>query len=69
MKKLAAVLALIGLVASLAACGGAFTCNICGEEKTGGRKTQEVAGMKVTVCDDCVGGIQEGIKGLSDLFN
>ncbi|MBQ3225547.1 MAG: hypothetical protein IJB48_00660 [Clostridia bacterium] len=65
MKKLAAVLALVGLMASLAACGGGvFKCDLCGEEKTGGRKTQEALGMKITVCDDCVNGVKDGLSGL-----
>lgn len=70
MKKLAAVLALVGLLASLTACaGGAFKCDMCGEEKTGGRKTQEALGMKLTICDECAGGIKKGLEGLSGLLD
>ena len=60
---------MVGLVASLTACGGAFTCDICGEEKTGGRKTQEALGMKLTICDECAGGIKKGLEGLSGLLD
>lgn len=53
MKKLICVLLLIVVLATLFVACGKFTCDLCGEEKTGKRYTEEVWGEEVTYCDDC----------------
>lgn len=52
-KMMLLILAIMGVI-SLTACGGeTFTCDLCGEEKTG---TPYTSGTDedMTVCEDCV---------------
>lgn len=53
MKKrvIAALLAALTIL-SLAGCGK-FTCDMCGEEKSGKKHQTELLGEKITICDDC----------------
>lgn len=63
-KKIIALLLTVTTVISLTACGKPFTCDICGEEKTGKKYTETVYGEEVTYCQDC----KEGLEELIDLF-
>lgn len=58
-KKIIVLLCAASTVLSLAACGGKFTCDLCGEEKSGKKHTSEVLGEEVTICDDCYGDIED----------
>ena len=53
MKRIIAMALLAASVLSFAACGGKFTCDNCGEEKTGKKKTIELMGEKATFCGEC----------------
>ena len=53
MKKIFAIALLGATVLSFAACGGKFTCDECGQEKSGKKHTEELLGVKITMCDDC----------------
>ena len=63
MKKLIAVLCLLVVMASmLTACK--FTCDLCGEEKTGKQTKGEVMGEEVVYCKEC----KEDLDQLKDAF-
>lgn len=68
MKKIIA-LVLTGILAAgmLASCGK-FTCDFCGEEKSGKKYESEALGIKVTMCKDCHDETENALKGLGDLF-
>lgn len=64
MKKLIClVLMTVTLAAMLCGCGK-FTCDLCGEEKSGRQYTAELFGMEITYCSDCKADLEE----LADLF-
>lgn len=69
-KKIIALLLTVTTVISLSACGGPFTCDICGEEKTGKKHTKTIADEKITYCDDkdCKDAVKL-LEGLADLMN
>jgi len=53
MKKKLAVLCMAVVTAmSLAACGS-FTCDGCGEEKSGSKHEVTLLDEKMVLCDDC----------------
>jgi len=51
-KKLCVFLAMLMAVGSLAGCGK-FTCDLCGEEKSGKKYVVKYEGEKATLCKDC----------------
>ena len=57
-KKATALLLVIATALTLTACGK-FTCDMCGQEKSGKSYTTEVLGEKITICKDCHDDIQE----------
>lgn len=57
MKKKILVAAVSVIMAlSMVACG-TFTCDLCGQEKSGKKHSQSILGQEITVCDDCVNGV------------
>lgn len=68
-RKITASLLIVLTVLSLAACGKAFTCDLCGEEKTGKSYTESVLGTEITYCKDChdeLEALGNELKGLLD---
>ena len=64
MKKFIAIaLILVTVLALFTACGGKYTCEICGEEKTSGKNEATVDGETHIYCSD------EPCKSLGDLAN
>ncbi len=63
-KKILTAVLMLGMIVSLAGCGKKFTCDLCGEEKTGKSHTQKILGEKVLICDDCY----KELKELGSLF-
>lgn len=63
-KKISLLLIAIAACLSLTACGK-FTCDICGEEKSGKSYTTEVLGQKITMCSDCY----DTLNAVGSLFN
>ena len=53
MKKFFAMMVLGLLLLTLTACGKAFTCSLCGQEKTGKQHTHEQYGVQMTICNEC----------------
>lgn len=64
MKKFVALLMLVIVVATLFCGCGKFTCDICGEEKTGRKYTEEIMGEKISYCKDC----KEDLEALGNMF-
>lgn len=63
-KKICLILAMTITAISLTGCGK-FTCDICGEEKSGKSYTSSVLGEEITICKDC----KEVLDGLrNELF-
>lgn len=57
-KMMVLLVAMLGVI-SLTACGGeSFTCDLCGEEKTGKKYTSSTD-EDMTVCEDCVDMVNE----------
>ena len=50
-KFLAVLLATVSIL-SLTGCGK-FTCDMCGEEKSGKKHEETLLGESITICDDC----------------
>ena len=59
MKKLLVLVSLLALVFTLCGCSK-FTCDACGETKTGKSHEIEFMGQSATMCDSCY----KQIKGL-----
>lgn len=53
MKKFAVLVALIALLSVLLCGCGKFTCDGCGEEKTGKKHKVEFMGEEGVLCGDC----------------
>ena len=64
MKKMMRLTVLLALLATLLCGCGKFTCDFCGEEKSGSKQTVEFLGEKIDICKDCKKGLDE----LNDLF-
>lgn len=58
-KKLIALLLTVTTVISLTACGKPFTCDLCGEEKTGKKYRETILGVEVIYCQDCYKELKE----------
>ena len=63
-KRIWALILVVIMALSLTACGGKFTCDVCGKEKTGKSHSTELFGQKVLICDDCY----ESLGVLGNLF-
>ena len=68
-KKIVASMVTVAVVLSLTACGKAFKCDICGQEKTGKSYTETIFGEEVTYCKDCHDALEELGNELKNMFN
>ena len=67
MKKIICSFVLI-LAAMLLLVGcGKFTCDLCGEEKTGKQYKEEAFGEEIVYCSDCHDELESLEDGLEDL--
>lgn len=57
-QKISVMLLVMIATLSLTACGK-FTCDLCGEEKSGKSYSMELLGEKVTICNDCYQGLKD----------
>ena len=53
MKKIITIAALILSLSFILTACGKFTCDLCGEEKSGKKHEETVFGQEVVYCDDC----------------
>ena len=75
MKKIVlSIFTLVALTLTLTSCGK-FTCDLCGDEKSGKKHEEEVLGESVVICDDCYedlddlgDALEDGWNDLKDLF-
>ena len=56
MKKIIAIAVLVLSVMMLVGCS--YKCDICGEEKSSGKHTEEILGEEVVYCDECYEAMQ-----------
>lgn len=66
MKKIIAVLLLVVMIFSLAACKSKFTCDACQKEVESSKNEVSIFGVDMVVCDDCYKEYDEGMDELSD---
>ena len=57
-KRMLAILLAAMMILSLAGCGK-FTCDLCGQEKSGKKHTETLFGQKITYCNDCYKELEE----------
>ena len=57
-RMICLVLLVVVAVTTLAACGK-FTCDMCGEEKSGKKYTREMLGVEIEICKDCQKELEE----------
>ena len=69
MKKLICVLLVVVMMATLLTACGKFKCDVCGEEKSGKKYTEEILGEEIEMCKDCHEKAEELEEGLEDLFS
>jgi len=68
MKKIViALLLVVAMIATLAACSEPFTCDLCDEEKTGEQHEVKILGETLVYCDDCYEEMEELEDNLEDL--
>ena len=69
MKKLICVLLVVVMMATLLTACGKFKCDVCDEEKSGKKYTEEILGEEIEMCKDCHEKAEELEEGLEDLFS
>lgn len=67
MKRIIALVFVLVLALSLVACGGKFTCDECGKEKSGSPKKAEFMGETANLCSECYAEFEELMGELNDL--
>ncbi len=58
MKKMLIVAAAVAVLV-LSSCANVVECATCGEKKPG--KTQEIMGVEVSICNDCIKAAEEAM--------
>lgn len=53
MKKMVRFAAMLMLLATLLCGCGKFTCDLCGEEKSGKKYTESIFGEEIEYCKEC----------------
>ena len=64
MKKIICLILVVLTMCSLLAACSSFTCDICGEKKSGNKNTENILGEEIVYCDDCKNQLEQ----LGDLF-
>lgn len=59
MKKLISILLLVVVLATMLTACGKFTCDMCGEEKTGKKHEESMLGESIVICDDCYKALED----------
>ena len=63
MKKFLSILFVVATMLALTACGK-FTCDICGQEKSGKKHKKELLGKEIVMCNDCHSQMEKGLEEL-----
>ena len=69
MKKLISIAALTLIIATMFTACSKFTCDSCGEKKSGKKHTIELLGEKATICDDCNDLMENAIGAAADYLS
>ena len=69
MKKIISVLVLVVAMGTMLTACGKFTCDSCGEKKSGKKYTIDIFGEELDVCSDCNDEFNEGMGELEDSLN
>ena len=69
MKRLICILLVVVMMATLLTACGKFKCDLCGEEKSGKKYTDEVLGEEVECCKDCHEDLEEAEDLAEDLLD
>ena len=64
MKKLVAIMCLVLVMATMLTACSKFTCDLCGEKKSGKKHEEKILGESVVYCDECY----KELKELGDMF-
>ena len=68
MKKIiCSIVLILATMLCLVGCGK-FTCELCGEEKSGKQYKDELFGEEIVYCSDCHEELEELEEGLDELF-
>jgi len=59
MKKLISILLLVVVLATMLTACGKFTCDMCGEEKSGKKHEESMLGESIVICDDCYKALED----------
>lgn len=59
MKKFVALLLVVVMMATMLCACSSFECDLCGEEKSGKKYTENFLGEKITYCGDCKDDLEE----------
>lgn len=59
MKRLISILLLVVVLATMLTACGKFTCDMCGEEKTGKKHEESMLGESIVICDDCYKALED----------
>lgn len=59
MKRFVALLLVVVIMATMLCACGSFTCDLCGEKKSGKKHTENFLGEKITYCNDCKEELEE----------
>ena len=59
MKRLISILLLVVVLATMLTAFGKFTCDMCGEEKTGKKHEESMLGESIVICDDCYKALED----------
>lgn len=59
MKRLISILLLVVVLATMLTACGKFTCDMCGEEKSGKKHEESMLGESIVICDDCYKALED----------
>ena len=59
MKKMFSVILLVIVATMMLTACGKFTCDACGEEKSGKKYKESVMGEEIEICKDCYKELEE----------
>ncbi len=65
MKRIISLAAMLITLAMLLCACGKFECDLCGEEKSGKKYTEELFGEKIVYCSDCKNELEDLFSGLN----
>lgn len=59
MKRFISILLLVVVLATMLTACGKFTCDMCGEEKSGKKHEESMLGESIVICDDCYKALED----------